>query len=125
MRHTGAGTQKSTGRAFATAAAAVALFVVVTDRPSTQLHAQSAAASQAIPKLAGIWHRTGPLNGKRDPAMAPTNRAVGFEKAYENSFSPTYDCVPIPMPAVRWAWGVLIGGAAVAALLVFRTMRVG
>ena len=91
---------RSKAKATAMAAVAVALFLVIADLASTRVDAQSAAASPAIPKLTGIWHRKGPLNGKRDPAMVPTNRAVGFEKAYENAFSPTYDCVPIPMPAV-------------------------
>jgi hypothetical protein len=78
----------------------IALFVLFASHPSNALLAQSSAGAAAIPKLSGIWKRKGPLDGKRDPAMAPTNRALGFEKAYENSLSPTYDCVPIPMPAV-------------------------
>ena len=85
-------------RLIAAGAVAAALCVTVTDA-STRLYAQ-AATSSAIPKLAGIWHRKGPLGGKRDPAIKPTNRAVGFEKAYENAFSPTYDCVPMAMPSV-------------------------
>ncbi len=82
-------------------AVAVALFAVVAEHASTtRLDAQSAAASPAIPNLTGIWHRKGPLDGKRNPPMAPTNRAVGFDKAFDNPLSPTYDCVPIPIPAV-------------------------
>jgi len=86
-------------RLFATGALAVAALVGA-DHLSTRVAAQAPAAATAVPKLSGIWHRKGPLNGKRDPAIKPTNRALGFEKAYENAFSPTYDCVPIPMPAV-------------------------
>ncbi len=77
------------------AAAAVALFMTVADAP-TSVYAQTAA----IPKLSGIWHRKGPLGGKRDPGINATNRALGFEKAYENAYSPTYDCVPMAMPSV-------------------------
>ena len=78
----------SFGKRLMTAGAvAVALCMTVSDA-STRLYAQ-AAASSAIPKLSGIWHRKGPLGGKRDPAIKATNRALGFEKAYENSFSPT------------------------------------
>ena len=97
MRHSG---ERPGRRAIAIAALATALLMVVGGPSSTRVHAQAEAASSAIPTLTGIWHRKGPLNGKRDPAMVPTNRALGFEKAYENALSPTYDCVPIPMPAV-------------------------
>jgi hypothetical protein len=65
-----------------------------------RLHAQSAAASPAIPNLTGIWHRKGPLNGKPNPPMAPTNRAVGFDNAFDNTLQPTYDCSPMPIPAL-------------------------
>jgi len=82
-------------------AAAVALFVVAAEHASTRLNAQAAAASPATPKLTGIWHRKDPVGGgRRTPQMVPTNRAIGFEKAYDNPLSPTYDCVPIPIPAV-------------------------
>jgi hypothetical protein len=57
-------------------------------------------ASSAIPNLTGIWHRKGPLNGKPNAAMAPTNRAAGFDAAFDNTFSPTYDCSPMPIPAL-------------------------
>lgn len=98
MRYTG--TERSRRRAMATGAAAVALLLVVAEHSSTRLNAQSAAVSPVIPRLAGIWHRKGPLDGRRNPPMAPTNRAVGFDKAFDNPLSPTYDCVPIPIPAV-------------------------
>ena len=77
-----------------------ALLVVGAEPVSTHLTAQSASASSAIPNLTGIWHRKGPLNGKSNAPMAPTNSAVGYEKAFDNPLSPTYDCVPIPIPAV-------------------------
>src|ERR1041384_5781908 len=60
----------------------------------------SGTASSAAPNLSGIWHRKGPLNGKPNAPMAPTNRALGYEKAFDNALSPTYDCVQIPVPAV-------------------------
>jgi len=83
----------------ATATAASAVFFLFAAGWSP-VDAQSGGSANAIPKLTGIWHRKGPLDGKRDPVIKPTNRALGFEKAYENSLSPTYDCVPIPIPAV-------------------------
>src|SRR5204862_7710434 len=61
---------------------------------------QSATGSAVNPILTGIWHRKGPLNGKPNAPMAPTNRALGYEKAFDNALSPTYDCVQIPIPAL-------------------------
>ena len=100
MSQTRKGAVRFTRRLIAAGAVAVVVCAFGAEQPSVRLNAQTAAAPATTPKLAGIWHRKGPLNGKRDPAMVPTNRALGFEKAYENSLSPTYDCVPIPMPAV-------------------------
>jgi hypothetical protein len=91
---------RSTGKALATGVVALALLLAVGERPSMRPNAQAPAASSAIPKLTGIWHRKGPLNGKPNAPMTPTNRAIGFEKAFDNPLSPTYDCVPIPIPAL-------------------------
>jgi hypothetical protein len=98
MRHTIVGKTKSTRGATALAAVALALVVGIAEHPSMRLNAQSAAA--AVPNLTGIWHRKGPLNGKPNPPMAPTNRAAGFDEAFDNSMQPTYDCSPMPIPAV-------------------------
>ena len=98
MRHTQ--TKRSGRRAVAIAGFTLALIAVIGNQAATRLDAQAAAASPAIPKLTGIWHRKGPLGGKKLVEVLPTNRALGFEKAYENSFSPTYDCVPPPIPSV-------------------------
>jgi hypothetical protein len=98
MRHARTGNKRPRTGAIAAAAVALALCGIVASA-SARLDAQ-AAASSAIPKLTGIWKRKGPVGGKRDPAIKATNRALGFEKAYENSFSPTYDCVPMAMPSV-------------------------
>ena len=90
--------ERATGRAIATAA--VALLVAVAEHPSTHLSAQSTAASSTIPNLTGIWHRKGPLNGKPNPRAVPTNRAAGFEKAFDDAYSPTYDCLAAPVPGL-------------------------
>ena len=95
MRH--ARTGDSARRSIVMGAVAVAFIVICAAPP---LRAQSGAGSSGTPNLTGIWHRKGPLNGKPNPPMAPTNRAVGFDKAFDNALSPTYDCVPIPIPAV-------------------------
>ncbi|WP_446920636.1 hypothetical protein, partial [Klebsiella pneumoniae] len=62
--------------------------------------AQSGTSSSAIPKLTGIWHREGPLNGKPNPPAVPTNRAAGFNQAFDDAYNPTYDCSPTPIPGL-------------------------
>lgn len=100
MRHAGKGNERSNRRAIATGAVAVALCLVAADHSSTRLNAQSAAASPAIPKLTGIWHRKGLLNGKPNAPAVPTNRAAGFEKAFDDALNPTYDCSATPIPGL-------------------------
>jgi hypothetical protein len=79
-----------------TQAVAVMLFAI----SATPLLAQSRGASSAIPKLTGIWHRKGPLNGKPNQPVMPTNRAAGFNQAFDDGFNPTYDCSPTPIPGL-------------------------
>jgi len=100
MRHTSTGKQRAKGRAIATGAVAVALLVAVGEHPSTRLNAQSPGVSSAIPKLTGIWHRKGLLNGKPNQPAVPTNRAAGFEKAFDDALNPTYDCSATPIPGL-------------------------
>src|SRR5689334_1915952 len=56
--------------------------------------------SSDLPNLTGIWHRKGPLNGKQFPAAVLTNRAAGFEKAFDDAYNPTYDCSATPIPGL-------------------------
>ena len=82
------------------AAAAAAVLGFCVDPSTVRLEAQAANASAAVPKLSGIWHRKGPLNGKRYEGPVPTNRAVGFDKAFDDGYNPTYDCLPTPVPGL-------------------------
>ena len=100
MRHPATDKERVRRRAIATGAVAVALLVVIAAPSSTRLNAQSAVASSAIPDLTGIWHRKGPLDGKDNLPAVPTNRAAGFEAAFDQSMQPTYDCSPTPMPGI-------------------------
>ena len=84
----------------ATGIITVALIAIVAQHPSSYLNAQSAAPSSAIPNLTSIWHRKGPLNGKPNQPAVPTNRAAGFEKAFDDALNPTYDCNPSPVPGL-------------------------
>jgi hypothetical protein len=92
MRHA----RNSSRRAIVTGAVAAA--VIVAFMPP--ISAQSGAGSAAIPKLTGIWHRKGPLNGKANAPAVPTNRAAGFNQAFDDAFNPTYDCSPTPIPGL-------------------------
>jgi len=99
MRHGGKGKERSR-RAIVTGAVALALFVVIAEHSSTRLNAQSPGVSSAIPKLTGIWHRKGLLNGQPNQPAVPTNRAAGFEKAFDDALNPTYDCSATPIPGL-------------------------
>jgi hypothetical protein len=66
-------------------------------RPATP---ETPVGSSGLPNLSGIWHRKGPLNGKPSPPAVPTNRAAGFEKAFDDAYNPTYDCSATPIPGL-------------------------
>jgi len=67
------------------------------ERPATP---ETPAGASGLPDLSGIWHRKGPLNGKQFPGAVPTNRAAGFEKAFDDAYNPTYDCSATPIPGL-------------------------
>jgi hypothetical protein len=94
MRHARNG--NSSRRAIVTGAVAAAVIIAFTP----PVNAQSGTGSSAIPKLTGIWHRKGPLNGKANAPAVPTNRAAGFNQAFDDAFNPTYDCSPTPIPGL-------------------------
>ena len=77
--------------------AAMAATLVVAAPP---VNAQSESGSSPLPNLSGIWHRKGPLNGKPNAPAVPTNRAAGFNQAFDDAFNPTYDCSPTPIPGL-------------------------
>ena len=66
-------------------------------RPETP---ETPPGATGLPNLSGIWHRQGPLNGKPNPQAVPTNRAAGFEKAFDDAYNPTYDCSATPIPGL-------------------------
>lgn len=80
----------------------VALSVIYVAHFPTTIDAQSrsASSSSAIPNLTGVWQRKGPLNGKPNAPAVPTNRAAGFEKAFDDAYNPIYDCSATPIPAL-------------------------
>ena len=83
------------------AVSSVALSFIYGAHIWTTVDAQSrSASSAAIPNLTGIWHRKGPLNAKPNAPAVPTNRAAGFEKAFDDAYNPTYDCSATPVPSL-------------------------
>jgi len=80
---------------------AAAIAVALLQAPAApRLDAQSGAAATAVPNLTGIWHRKGPLDGKPNQPPVPTNRAAGFNEAFDDAFNPTYDCSATPIPGL-------------------------
>jgi hypothetical protein len=80
--------------------AAKAALVLLIAFTAPHVSGQSATGSSGIPNLTGIWHRKGPLNGKPNQPPVPTNRAAGFNQAFDDGFNPTYDCSPTPIPGL-------------------------
>ena len=95
MRHALNGTPSR--RVIVTRAAALALFASVAAAPFS---AQSRADPATAPNLSAIWHRKGPLNGKPNQPAVPTNRAAGFNQAFDDAYNPTYDCSASPIPGL-------------------------
>jgi hypothetical protein len=95
MRHAPRGTFSRS--ASAAAAAAAAVFVLST---APWLEAQAKPGAAGTPNLSGIWHRKGPLNGKPNQPPVPTNRAAGFNQAFDDAYNPTYDCSATPIPGL-------------------------
>jgi hypothetical protein len=90
-------------------AAGVALLAVTADMPATLL-AQTAAVPAAVPDLSGVWDgttRARPINSDSVP-WGKTNfpelneRALAFQKVFDEAVSPKYDCQPATPPAIEY-----------------------
>src|SRR4051812_26347609 len=96
-------------RRWATAAAGVALLALTADTAAT-LQAQAPAAPAAVPDLSGVWDgttRARPINSDTVP-WGKTNfpelneRALAFQKVFDEAVSPKYDCQPATPPAIEY-----------------------
>jgi hypothetical protein len=72
--------------------------------------AQANPTASTIPDLAGVWDGGGavrPVNGKNVP-WTPANfpvlneRALAYQKAFDEALSPKYDCQPATPPAIEY-----------------------
>src|SRR5262245_13782724 len=114
---------------FVAAGACVALLAAAIAYPPHAVRAQSAPAADAIPDLSGVWdgtRRAHPINGPNVPwakivpegAMLPdgtlagknyvsnfpelNERALAFQKIFDEPLSPKYDCQPSTPPALEY-----------------------
>ena len=73
------------------------------------VHAQAPASSAQIPNLAGIWDGSGrarPVNSEtvpwgKDNFPVLNDRALAYQKVFDEALSPKYDCQPATPPAHR------------------------
>jgi hypothetical protein len=87
---------------------ACAVFLVAAAGP---LLAQSPPAPTATPDLAGVWDgggRARPVNGENVPWTRGKNfpelndRALAYQKVFDEALSPKYDCQPSSSPAIQY-----------------------
>ena len=92
-------------------AAALALLVAVMAPAGPRTGAQSAPESSGeMPRLAGVWDgspRSRPVNGPNMP-WTPDNfpvlneRALAYQKVFDEALAQKYDCVPATPPALQY-----------------------
>jgi hypothetical protein len=74
------------------------------------LHAQAPAQSAQIPNLEGIWDGSGrarPINSEtvpwgKDNFPVLNERALAYQKVFDEALSPKYDCQPATPPAIEY-----------------------
>lgn len=73
-------------------------------------HAQAPAAPAQIPNLAGIWDgggRARPVNSEtvpwgKDNFPVLNERALAYQKVFDEAIAPKYDCQPATPPAIEY-----------------------
>ena len=97
---------------FANRAVGAALLAVMVAGAPVAIAAQPATATTAseIPDLVGVWDGTGrarPGNGPNMP-WTPDNfpvlneRALAYQKVFDEAIAPKYDCLPASSPALQY-----------------------
>jgi hypothetical protein len=88
---------------------ACAVFLVAA--AGTVLAQSRTPASSTIPDLAGVWDgggRARPVNGENVPWTRGKNfpelneRALAYQKVFDEALSPKYDCQPATSPAIQY-----------------------
>src|SRR5262245_56104315 len=75
-----------------------------------RLHAQAPAAPPKLPELEGIWDgttRARPINSEtvpwgKDNFPVLNERALAYQKVFDEAISPKYDCQPSTPPALEY-----------------------
>lgn len=91
------------------ALAVVGMLVISDAAPAVRAQAPPAAAS-AVPDLAGVWDgttRARPINGTtvpwgKDNFPVLNERALAFQKVFDEAIAPKYDCQPSSSPALQY-----------------------
>lgn len=91
-------------------AALTVLLIVAMVQGFLHLQAQSTPASGQIPDLAGIWDgggRVRPINSEtvpwgKDNFPVLNERALAYQKIFDEAIAPKYDCQPATPPAIEY-----------------------
>jgi hypothetical protein len=96
-------------RACSAALAGVAMLLTVCTLAAVRAQ-ERPAASDTIPDLAGIWDgttRARPINGPhvpwgKDNFPVLNERALAYQKVFDEALAPKYDCQPSSSPAIQY-----------------------
>ncbi len=102
----------ATGRAYAwrACAAAIAMSVALASAAARAQAPTGPPAASKVPDLAGVWDGTGrarPVNSETVPwgkenAPELNERALAYQKVFDEALSPKYDCQPASSPAIQY-----------------------
>src|SRR5436190_24184361 len=87
-----------------------ALIVLTAARGFSGLQAQAPGQSGPVPALAGMWDgggRARPVNSEtvpwgKDNAPVLNERALAYQKVFDEAIAPKYDCQPATPPAIEY-----------------------
>jgi len=94
----------------ASLAACVALIAFMAPGARPDLNAQSSTTASEVPQLVGVWDggpRSRPVNGPNMPWTSDNfpvlnERALAYQKVFDEALAPKYDCVPSTPPALQY-----------------------
>ena len=94
----------------ASLATCVALIAFMAPGARPDLNAQSSTTASEVPQLVGVWDggpRSRPVNGPNMPWTSDNfpvlnERALAYQKVFDEALAPKYDCVPSTPPALQY-----------------------